>query len=203
MFTPVDTAAGPGPEGEPKSKLFFEGVMGMFLGSDDRTFAVLESRKIGADNIAMYSVTAAMSEESLLGYTYVPLDTGDSVATLWEGPPAVTMLQEAEYDEDGNLVEPEVDTGLGMGLAGTAQGSLLLVLLPDVTDMAADAELLPAVVQHELPLLDGERILQVLSSPGLFLARAASAHWLHQSVPVSVSPKWNQLKRRHAEVNLG
>lgn len=167
MFTPVDTAAR---DAEPKgSKLFFEGVMGMFLGSTDATFAVLESRKIGGDNIAMYAVGPEMSEESLLGYTYVPLDTGDSVAALWEGPPAVSMLQEAVYDEEGNLVEHEVELGLGMALAGTAQGSLLLVLLPDVTDMEPDAELLPAVVQQELPLLEGERVLQVRRAAAAFV----------------------------------
>ena len=159
MFTPIDTAAGE--DDEPKSKLFFEGVMGMFLGGDDRTFAVLESRKIGADNIAMYAVSPEMSEESLLGYTYVPLDTGDSVATLWAGPPSTVMLEEAEYDEEGGLVEREVDGGLGMALVCTAQGNLLLVQLPDVSDTPADAELLAAAVQHEMQLLDGERILQV------------------------------------------
>lgn len=160
VFTSIDFAAGPS-DAQTVAKLFFQGIMGAFLGAQDAVFMVLESRKIGADNFALYTVAKEFTANNLLGYTYVHLDTGDSAATLWPGPPANQMLEEAEYDVEGNLVEKEVEAGLGLALVGTQQGSLLLVLVPDVSNVAEDEDLLPCSVQSEMQLLESERISQV------------------------------------------
>lgn len=160
-FTHVDFAAQPTEE-QTRTKLFFQGNMGTFLGPTDSAFLVLESRKIGADNFAVYTTSPELTEESLLGYTYVALDTGDCAATVWAGPPACQMLKEAEYDPiDGSLIEEELVLGLGLALVGTAQGSLLLVLVPDVSEGDPEGDLLSCHVQCEMQLLESERIAQV------------------------------------------
>ena len=160
-FTHVDFAAQP-IEDQVRTKLFFQGIMGTFLGPSDAAFLVLESRRIGGDNFAVYTSSSVLSEESLLGYTYVQLDTGDCAVTVWPGPPAYQMLKEAQYDPiDGSLIEEELVLGLGLALVGTAQGSLMLVLVPDVSEADPDQDLEACHVQCEMQLLESERVAQV------------------------------------------
>lgn len=172
-FTHVDYGAQPSEE-QIRTKLFFQGIMGTFLGPTDSTFLVLESRKIGADNFAVYTTSSEFTEESLLGYTYVQLDTGDCAATVWAGPPACQMLKEAQYDPiDGSLIEEELTLGLGLALVGTAQGGLQLVLVPDVSQADPDQDLMACEVQCEMQLLESERIAQV--QPFLLLCLGLSS----------------------------
>jgi hypothetical protein len=166
VFTFVDYAESKA-EGRPTSQLFLEGVMGSFLGLQDSHFAVLETRKIGSDNIAVYEVSKAFSDDSLLGYTYVELGTGDCVTGLWPGPPASYMLEDAEYDANGELIEKEAVEGGGLALVTTQLGNLMLVLIPDVRETPADAELEPCSVQSDLQLLENEKLLQVCLTPPL------------------------------------
>jgi hypothetical protein len=161
MFTHVDFAAQKTEE-QIRTKLFYPGIMGTFLGPTDASFLVLEARKIGADNFAVYSTSSELTESSLIGYTYVALETGDCAATVWPGPPAYQMLKEAQYDPiDGSLIEEEVELGLGLALVGTAHGSLLLVLVPDVAEADPDQDLLGCTIQSEMHMLESERIAQV------------------------------------------
>jgi hypothetical protein len=91
FFTYIDM--GSGTEPTVPSPAYQPGIMGTFVGSTDDKFVVLESNKLGSDNLAVYSSTSAFSDDSLLGYTYAELATGDSVMALWQGPPASHLLQ--------------------------------------------------------------------------------------------------------------
>lgn len=193
-FTHVDFAAQP-TEDQVKTKLFFQGIMGTFLGPTDSAFLVLESRKIGADNFAVYTSSSELTEESLLGYTYVQLDTGDCAVTVWPGPPACQMLKEAQYDPiDGSLIEEELVLGLGLALVGTAQGSLLLVLVPDVSEADTDQDLEACQVQCEMQLLESERVVQVSPPP----LAAAVSHTVRPLITVAVGHHcWVSMYRRN------
>jgi hypothetical protein len=162
-FTYVDLA----PNAEPHTPIppYLPGVTGTFLGPLEDTFVVLESNKIGADNLAIYAASPEFSEDSLLGYTYIELATGDSIIALWPGPPATQLLVDPEYDAEGNILEdPEAEVGAGLVLASTRQGLLMTALVPRVDEDAdPDAELDSCQVQYELQLLEDERILQVCS----------------------------------------
>jgi hypothetical protein len=91
VFMYVDVAGGADPAVPVPDPL--PGVMGTFLGATEDTFVVLESSKLGADNIAVYQSGPDFAADALLGYTYVELATGDSVTGLWQGPPAAHLLQ--------------------------------------------------------------------------------------------------------------
>ena len=91
VFQYVDIAGGAEPAALVPAAL--PGIMGTFLGPTEATFAVLESSKLGADNIAVYACAPEFSADQLLGYTYAELATGDSVTGLWQGPPAMHLLQ--------------------------------------------------------------------------------------------------------------
>jgi hypothetical protein len=162
-FTYVDLA--PNVEAHTPVPQYLPGVTGTFLGPLEDTFVVLESNKIGADNLAIYAVHREFSDECLLGYTYIELTTGDSVMALWPGPPSTQLLVDAEFDSEGNLVEdPEAAVGQGLVLASTRQGHLLTALVPQVdSDTDPDAELDACQTQYELQLLENERVLQVCS----------------------------------------
>ena len=91
-FTYVDIASGADLEATAHPAI--AGLMGTFIGATESRFAVLESNKIGNDNIAVYGCMPDFTEEqALLGYTYVELTTGDSVTGIWQGPPAAHLLE--------------------------------------------------------------------------------------------------------------
>ena len=81
--------------------------MGAYLGPADAQFAVLEAGEVGVDNIAVYNTAEMTAAHAPLGRTFCELGLGDCLKSLWPGPPTTFVLEEPQYDVEGQLLPQE------------------------------------------------------------------------------------------------